>query len=97
MKVYEERAKRTGVKPGPLLSRPKLEAPDLPFMRAYDALDMARTWGMSAPNPISLAEIEAYCNLSGIAFPRARLKYLSLIQRLDQVYLAHWAEKNNKG
>lgn len=50
---------------------------------------------MSAPNPISVAEIEAYCNLAGIASRRERLKYLRLIRRLDGVYLRHWAEKNN--
>lgn len=51
--------------------------------------------GVNQPNPIAVSEIEALCNLLGIASKTERLKYLRLIRRLDRVYLGEWAEKNN--
>jgi hypothetical protein len=81
--------------PAPLLARPRLRQQDGEYYLAYQTLDDGRTAGMAGPNPIAIADIEAYCNLTGIASRRERLKYLRLVRRLDQVYLSHWAEKNN--
>lgn len=63
-------------------------------MQAYQTLEEGRTGGMAGPNPIPVAEIEAYCNLAGIVSQPERLKYLRLIRRLDRAYLDHWAENN---
>ena len=94
VKVLEDRARRTGVKPAALKSRPKLRLTDAPFAEAFFALSSARTYGAAAPNPISISEIWAYVSFQGIASQAERSKYLRLIQLLDQVYLTHWAEKN---
>ena len=92
--MLEERARRTGVKPAALKNRPKLRVTDVPFAEAFFALHAARTFGASAPNPISLAEIWAFVSFQGIASIEERSKYLRLIQLLDKIFLEHWAEKN---
>jgi hypothetical protein len=58
-------------------------------------LDEGRTWGMQAPAPISIVEVQALCDLLGIASRNERLKYLRTIRRLDRIFLGHWAENNN--
>jgi hypothetical protein len=95
VQAFQAMAKKKGVVPAPLLAKPKLQPQDTAYLRAYQILDEGRGAGMVGPNPISIADIEAYCNLTGIASQRERLKYLRLVRRLDQVYLGHWAEKNN--
>lgn len=57
-------------------------------------LHVARAFGAAAPHPIAIAEIHALCSILGIVRRSERLKYLRLIQLLDGVFLAHWAEKN---
>jgi len=65
-------------------------------MEAYQACDHGRSMGHSAPNPISVSEVMAYCSGVGIASVTERAKYLRLIQKLDLAFLAHWSEKNKK-
>lgn len=86
-------AKR-GKAPPPLLSRPRLQKGDFDYLSAWQLLDEGRPSGMAGPGAISISEIEAYCNLMGIASRNERLKYLRLIRRLDRVYLETWAEKH---
>lgn len=50
--------------------------------------------GMSSPNPIQVSELSALCQLMGIASGADKAKYLRIVQKLDQVYLSHWAESN---
>lgn len=90
----EDRARRTGKKPAALQKRPKIRLTDIPYSEAFSTLNASRVFGHAAPNPISLQEIAAYCQLMGIASREERAKYLRLIQLLDRVYLTHWAEKN---
>lgn len=54
--------------------------------------------GVNAPEPFQLSEIHAFCLLRGIVSLSLRAKYLRVLQRLDRVFLDHWAEhnKNNK-
>jgi len=40
-----------------------------------------------------VSEVEAYLNLAGVEVPYMKLKYLYLIQQLDQVELKHIARK----
>jgi hypothetical protein len=98
VKVFEERAKKTGVKPAPLLTRPKLKYQDVEYFEAYEALASGRPPGFTGPGAIPVSEILAYVNLVGIASRDARLKYLRLIQAMDQTYLTFVveAQKNNK-
>lgn len=49
---------------------------------------------MSGPNPLSIAEVSAFCILMGIASRDDRVKYLRITQKLDQVFLNHWHENN---
>ena len=88
--MLEERAHRTGVKAKALMNRPRLRFEDAAFMQGYYSVHQARTSGHSSPNPLAVTEIAAYCSLLGIASRGERLKYLRLIQDLDQVYLTHW-------
>lgn len=61
------------------------------------ALNRSRqSGGMGAASPISVSEILAYCQLVGIANQRERVKYLNLVQDLDQICLTHWAEEQKK-
>ena len=88
-----ERAKKTGVKPGPLLTRPKLKVQDVSYLDFFNTLAGARTMGMSAPNPIQVSEVLALCCLQGIASIEDKSKYLQTTQRLDIAYRAHWADQ----
>lgn len=92
----KQRAEVTGVKPPALLSQPKLQFLDLEFLDAFRVLDECRTFGFSAPSPIMVSEIQAYCDLKGIVSLPLRAKYLKLIRVLDRVYLKHWRENQPK-
>lgn len=52
--------------------------------------------GMSAPNPLAIAEVAALCSLMGIASPEAKSKYLRITQHLDRVYREHWYDTQPK-
>lgn len=92
----KKRAEQTGVKPAALLSQPKLQFLDLEFLTAFRELDAARSVGFSAPDPIPVSEVKAYCDLRGIVSSELRAKYLKLIRVLDRVYLKHWHENQPK-
>jgi len=51
---------------------------------------------MSGPNPIAVSEIYSLMLLRGIASEREMGKYLRLVQRLDQIFLKHSAEKSER-
>ncbi len=93
LKALRARAKKTGVKPAALLSRPTLQYRDQEYLEAFRILDASRTTGYSAPNPIAVSEILATCALLGIASSSQRSKYLRIIQMLDRAFFAHWSEK----
>lgn len=75
---------------------PKLKRFDDIYLNAYNTLANARGSGMAGPQPISLAEISAYFSVLGIDDRAERVKYVALIQRLDQVYLQHAGEQTAK-
>jgi hypothetical protein len=56
---------------------------------AFRHLGASRHYGQGGPLPIAVSEVKAYLDLVGIESPRTRMKYLRLIQRMDQVELAH--------
>ena len=56
-------------------------------------LDAFRLWSEVGPQPIQVSEVESYLNIAGVEVPYMKLKYLYLIQQLDQVELKHIARK----
>lgn len=79
---------------------PKLKQLDDEYLDAYYTLSNARASDMSGPSPIQLSEIDAYFRVMGIDERDERVKYVALIQQLDQVFLKHArdqaARHNNK-
>lgn len=78
-------------------SRPRLKNVDLPYYNAFQLLSPSRPFGgMGGRGAIAISEVLAFCELVGIAIREERLKYLLLIQELDQVYLEHAAAEAKK-
>ena len=61
-------------------------------MQAFDTLSRSRQVGMSSPQPLQLREMLAYLELVGIHERQQRLRYVRILQTLDDVYLAHVLE-----
>jgi hypothetical protein len=77
-----------------LVSRPELY-PDLYWVwEAFMMLSSTRQQGMGGPQPISLTELLAYCQYHAIQDSEEREEILHLVQHLDRVFLAHYAEKS---
>ena len=99
VKAFEAHAKKTGVAAGPLANRPKLLGKDLAYFNAFSLLSEQRDYSdMDRPQAIKVSEILAFCTLVGIASQMERVKYLSLIKALDQIWTKHAADtqKNKK-
>lgn len=99
VRAFRAQARKTGVVPPPLLRMPKLKHFDDIYLDAFNTLANARESGMGGPLPIRLSEIDAYFRVMGIDERDERVKYVALIQLLDQVYLKHAGEqiaKHNK-
>jgi hypothetical protein len=96
VKAFELQFKKSGVMPAPLKSRPRLKVVDLPFYEAFECLSSSRPSGFNTVAAIPVSEVLAYCVLVGIVNKRARAKYLSLVQDMDQVCLKHWADAQDK-
>lgn len=62
--------------------------------RAFVELDAARTMHMAGPNPIPLAEIEAWGRMNG--YPLAP-RHVSVIKALDAALIAHVSRKTGDG
>lgn len=78
---------------------PKLKRFDDVYLDAYFTLSNCRESNMGGPCPIRLSEIDAYFRVMGIDERAERVKYVALIQQLDQVFLEHartQAAKHNK-
>jgi len=58
---------------------------------AFRQLSRARTAGF-APNPISIAEIEAWLRLNDVTATEDRREFVVLIQAMDQVWLKRMME-----
>ena len=58
----------------------------LPLWQAFSDLCAARTWHASGPNPISYADLDAYCRLMRWPFePR----HVAIITAMDVAWLDH--------
>lgn len=80
--------------PAGYLKRPRIRSVDHEYLEAFDSLHRSRKMGHSSPEPVQVSEILAYVMLRGIVCAGARVKYLRLVQLMDQAYLDHWAEEN---
>ena len=70
---------------------------DMAYYNAFNSLNRSRqSGGMGGSSPILVSEVLAYCQLVGIASGKERVKYLNLVQDLDQICLTHWAEEQKK-
>ncbi len=63
--------------------------------KAFRILDNARTWGMSAPDPIAVSEI---LNLADrmVGDPDDRWEFLRLVQYLDLTWREQWLKSRPK-
>lgn len=82
-----------GITPSGLLERPDLLNEDLNYLDGYRFLTRSRTYGEAGPNPVAIADVQAYLSIIREDDVEERLKFLRLVQELDQVYLSHSAEK----
>jgi hypothetical protein len=92
LKAFKQRAKKTGVVAAPLLNQPNLKEQDLEFLRAYDHAAHSRRFGMSAPDPLQVSELQALCSMLGIVSSGDKSKYLRILQKMDRAFLDHWDE-----
>lgn len=79
--------------PRALALRPKLVGKDAPYYMAFHSCSRSRPVGMSGGGPIPISEINAYCQLVGIASVPEKSKYLDLIQGMDRIWLDHQAKQ----
>ncbi len=55
-----------------------------PLLDAFNALSRARSYNAAGPNPISWADMQAWCRLARIPF---QPRHIEIIMALDQVWL----------
>lgn len=75
--------------PSGLASRPEVEPDDLRYLDAFRALDRSRAGGHGGPLPLSIQEVHAFLLLVGEGRADERLKFLRMMQRMDDVFLKH--------
>jgi hypothetical protein len=81
------------VAPRPLQQMPKLLPQDEAYYGFFQTLSESRTYGLGGPDALRISEVLALCQLTGIAYPAEKSKYLRIVQRLDRVYLTHWSKQ----
>jgi len=77
--------------------RPELYEDMRPAWEAFRALSQSRSLGMSAPNPITAADIEAYLRLHGITDEETLVEVYDAVRALDVVWCAEVAKKVGRG
>lgn len=65
------------------------------WWEAYCTLNAARQFGMNGPQPISVADIMAYCAIVGMTDPQDRLELLRAVQAMDTEH-AKWDAERRK-
>lgn len=82
-----------GKKFGPLLTLPELEPGDDRYIEAFNDLSRARSFHMSGPNPIAIADMQAYWDMCGTSdHPLARQAFLRTMLAVDAAYMDYMAE-----
>jgi hypothetical protein len=89
-----ERAEEMGKRFGPLLTLPDMEAEDYYYVQAFHDLNRARSYHMGGPNPIALADIDAYIRLAGLSDDTvSRRVLLKHIAAMDDVLISYSSDK----
>lgn len=83
-----------GVTPQALLTRPSLDLRQVFYYNVYQEVTRSRNAGAGGALPIPVTEILAYCELFYIAQLEERTRLFRYINRLDDAYLDHVAEKS---
>jgi hypothetical protein len=96
VKAFELQTKKTGIPAGPMKNRPRLHREDVPYYNAFQTCNASRPLGPGGAGAIPISEVLAFLQLVGIAIREERVKYLHLIQDLDNLALEHWAEEAKK-
>ncbi len=69
----------------------------LHFYQIYHLAARSRNYSMAGPLPIPAVDtVERYCSLFKITSVNQRDRILKWVTFLDDVYLTHWNEKNEK-
>lgn len=77
-----------GILPLGLANRPEEHQLGHHLMQAFNVLSSSRQYGMSGPQPISLAEMYSYCKMFALADVDERENFVATMQRLDATYMA---------
>lgn len=91
--MFRERYKKTGVKPAPLLARPRLKPQDAWYLEAFQSLSASRPSGFGGPEPIPLSEIKAYLDLNEVHDVREKKRLLNIVQLMDMTWLKYQHEQ----
>lgn len=84
-KLFKLILEDTGVPHPAHASKPTLRSDCIRYYDAFRHLSVSRLWNQVGPQPIQINEIHTYLNLVGIEDTSTKLKYLRLIQTLDNV------------
>jgi hypothetical protein len=82
----------TGNTPRALRDRPALRAPYRHLLEAFYELSAGRSYG-EVPQPLTLSDIRAYCEMFGISALPERERFFRAIRHLDVVYLREVTRK----
>jgi hypothetical protein len=97
IEVLRQFEKETGMVPRALQDMPKLDPGNVDYLEAYFCLSASRQYNESGRQPLQIDQILAYLTgFLGISGVDKRMEYLTLIQALDQVALAHYADQAEK-
>lgn len=66
---------------------PELDAYQRWVYQAFQSLTQSRQIGMNGPQPISVSEINAYCQLKRIQDLDERQRFTELVKAMDRTYL----------
>lgn len=65
-----------------------------PIWSAFCRLSEARSWHANGPNPISYAEIEAYCRVAKMPLGPS---HISIVRALDGIWVSDFYRRQNQG
>ena len=71
-----------------LNSRPEMFSELVWVWEGFLTISASRQMGFNGPQPISLSEVLAFLTYRGISDPEEREQFLTLVQALDQVFIA---------
>lgn len=77
---------KTGITPRALQDRPALMPELSHYLEVFWELSNSRQHGMNGPQPISLTEIWAYCQMFGWDTIEERTQLVHFIQQMDSAY-----------